>query len=162
MIDGIDNGALGDEIVDRLRIDPIADGEQQKDEKERFGKPQQSAQNAVDIAEHRNFIDERGADLSQKPAPDLDDEEEQHKGNDETQPICDRLSYAVCNGSRHAEGAFQRIFEGIAEGHGDKDGKNRARKLANAPDKARPAPEQDPENEDDEKYDVEDPGGGSK
>lgn len=40
MIDGIDDGALGDEIVDRLRIDPIADGEQQKDEKERFGKPQ--------------------------------------------------------------------------------------------------------------------------
>ena len=138
LIDRINDGTLCNKRVDGLNVDPITYRQNEINEENRLHKTENSAENSIDIAEERNLIYQSGADFSEQPAANLDDKKENHKRNNDTQPVCNRLSDAARNRSRQTKCTFQSVFKGVAEGKSYKDGKDRTRQLANSLDKSAP------------------------
>ena len=74
-IDRLNDTALSDKGIHGIDVDPIADGQQQENQHQRFQQSQKSAQDTVYRAKYADFIDKRRSDLAQQPGAQLDDQE---------------------------------------------------------------------------------------
>lgn len=153
-VDAAHDGGISDEIIDCGRVDPLQNGENDEDEEERFGKSQNPAEDLIDDLDGRELLHEEGANFPDEPRPELDENDEGNKADDDCAPACGRRP---AHGAREAEPTIECVLHRNAECEGKDDGEDSPRELADAFHKAPPYAEEHAQEQERKEYDVEHP-----